>query len=61
MDNLNAPLPAVSGVKDADKIRVVIYANNGLAHMPLSEILKFAAGQNKQPDKQAADKTNKPQ
>lgn len=40
MENMTKPV-AVSGLREAGKIRAVIYANNQLAHVPLAEILKL--------------------
>jgi len=46
MDKMLKPV-AASGLRQAGKIRAVIYAHNQLAHVPLAEILKLAvqAGQ----------------
>ncbi|KAA6204556.1 MAG: hypothetical protein DU429_05190 [Candidatus Tokpelaia sp.] len=40
MENMTRPV-AVPGLREAGKIRAVIYANNQLAHVPLAEILKL--------------------
>lgn len=38
-------LYAVGGIKDADKVRVVIYINNTLCHVPLNKLLELVPKQ----------------